>query len=177
MTGFKWVTVAFAALTGCGAPDATDFEAALEASYTQDAPEFAKATGITIEGIADPGAIRGTASSARLAVDAVDKYAGGIAGSMARDVIDGATGLASDFGVQGADGLKAGIDSAMASDWDVANLEILASRKSGDSHVAQVRYDLFSTVGGTRKRMANQVTHSVSIQKSEDGDLVAIPIN
>lgn len=164
-------------LAACSsAPDPDDLETALETGYNKDALAFAESFGVPLEGVMPPGAVRGAASGARKLVDGVERYAGGTAADVARDLTQGAAGLAKDFGIEGAEDLKSGIDNAMASDWDVVDMEVLASRSSGGSEVAQVRYDLFATIGGVRKLAASQVTHSIRLSEDKDGTMTAIPV-
>ncbi|OYQ31134.1 hypothetical protein CHU93_05205 [Sandarakinorhabdus cyanobacteriorum] len=164
-------------LTACSSsPEPAEYEQAIEAEYNKDAFAFADSVGVTVEGMAPPGAVRGVASGAQRLAEQAEAFGGSAAGEAVKGLAQGAAGLASDFGIDGAKELKQGIESATATDWDVVGLTILASRRADDAHVAQIRYDLFANVGGTRKQMGSGITHSIRLSVTPDGNK-AVPIS
>lgn len=151
-----------AALTGCGGVSNGDVEAALESAWAEDTALMAKVAGINLPG-EEPGALRGAAKSAKMATELANRYGGSIAGDTAASVINGASELAEDFGIDGANSVRAAIGVATASDWQVRNLEILAERESGDDVVANLRYDLSVTIQDEPVTIGRDIMHEVRL--------------
>ncbi len=167
-------------LVSCGGPSASDYKGALDRSYQRSGVAFAELAGLELspemaelKPVQPAGAIKGLASTARAAADLAGQLGGEEATAITRDVIDRSVGIAADFGVEGSDALKKSVQTAIATGWSVENVEVLASRKSGDNYVAQVRYDLLATVGGVQQRVGNGLTHTVRID--EEGEFI-IPV-
>lgn len=156
------------ALGGCGGIGEDDMTAALETAWSEDAPGMAKLTGTDLPG-AEPGELRGVASSAKVVTDLARGYAGDVGGDLAAGVIDGASSLAEDFGVEGAGEVRDAIGIATASEWKIRNLEVLSQRESGDDQVVSLRYDLNATMQGAPVTIARDITHEVRFLPTDDG--------
>lgn len=156
------------ALSGCSKMSEDEMAAALEYAWANKTVDMASLSGTKLPG-ADPGALRGTASTAKAATEIARAYAGDIGGEVAQGAIDGVSGLAEDFGVEGATEVRGALGIATASDWTVRNLEVLAQRSSGDDYVASLRYDLTATIQGEPKTIARDITHETRFITTGDG--------
>jgi hypothetical protein len=161
------LALAAASVAGCGGLSHGDIEQALEKAWTDDSTAMAHAAGVALPG-GDPGALRGLGTTAKTARNLAEAYGGNVAGGIAGSVISGATRLAADFGVEGADQARKSIGIATASDWSVRNLEVLSERSSGDDHVVMIRYDLHAKIDGTDQTLAKDVTQKARLT-ADDG--------
>ena len=155
-------------LSACGEASDSEIESALEVAWTNDSLAMAQAADVELPGV-DPGALRGIGSTARVANNLAQEYGGKIGGSVASGVINEASRVASDFGIDGADELRKSVGMATATDWSVRNMEVLSKRKSGEETVAMVRYDLDASINGVVTTLAKDVTHKLRIVQRDGG--------
>jgi hypothetical protein len=161
-------------LAGCGGPSTAEYEAALERSYQRSGVAFAELAGLELspelaglKPVQEAGAVKGLSSTARAAADLAGELGGEQASVLTRNVIDKTVGIAADFGLEGADALKNSTQTAIATGWNVENIEVLASRKSGHHYIVQLRYDLFAIVGGIEQRVGTGLTHTLRLDDEE----------
>lgn len=159
-------------LAACsGKPGAAQAETAIENAWKADWLAMGKSTGVVTAEQAAGGATRGMGSTARKAVELADRYGGVIGGGAAREVIDGAAGLARDFGVEDAKTLR----YSLASAWQATNVEVIDSRASGNDYVIDVRYDIAAVLDGRPETIKRDVSQRLRLSQGDDG-WMATPI-
>lgn len=156
------------ALSACSKMSEDEMAAALERAWASNTAAMAALSGTALPG-SEPGVLRGTARTAKAAKDIARAYAGDVGGELAQGAIDGVSGLAEDFGVEGATEVRGALGIATASDWTVRNLEVLAQRDSGADYVASLRYDLTATIQGEPTSIGRDITHQARFIATEGG--------
>lgn len=162
------------ALAGCGRPSDPAVEHALEQAWEGDTIGMEVHIGMLTREQA--AGLNGARSTAHAALGVLRAYAGDTIGDLAADAAGTITEFTGEMGGTAAAPMARHVALMTARDWDVTNINVLQSRRSGAEYVVKVRYDVAATIAGRRQSVGRDLTQTLRLEK-RNGDWAVVPTN